>query len=78
MVSVLAAPEVIGGERDLFVNLTSAFGDIELGANKLSVPNQFSFDSGGNGAGIRRVTWDGFDGDATNVNDTGFLPPIKI
>ena len=72
--SVTTAPEVIGGERDLFVNLTSAFGDIELGANKASVPNLFSFDSGGNGSGIRRVTWDGFDGDAASVNDTGFLP----
>ncbi len=61
--------EAIGGERDLFVNLTSATGEIRLGVNSLS-PNVLSFDALSNGNGVRRISWDGFDGDATSINDT--------
>lgn len=69
----VAAPEVIGGERDMFVNLTSSTGAIQLSANDvaLGLPGLLLFDSAGNGNGERRITWDGIDNDATSVDDTG-------
>ncbi|MCR9296740.1 MAG: DUF11 domain-containing protein, partial [bacterium] len=71
--SSIPAPEVIGGERDMYVNLTSATGAVQLSANDLDLglPGLLLFDSAGNGGGERRITWDGFDGDATSVDDTG-------
>ena len=68
--SALAAPESEGGERDLFVNLTSATGSISLRANDLA-PGLLAFDSASGGSGTRIVTWDGADGDATTVADGG-------
>lgn len=69
----VSAPEVIGGERDMFVNLTSNTGSIQLSANDiaLGLPGLLLFDSAGNGNGQRRITWDGFDADALSVNDIG-------
>ncbi len=61
--------EAIGGERDLFVNLTSAGGEVRLGVNSLAA-NVLSFDAISNGNGVRRVSWDGADGSATQINDT--------
>jgi uncharacterized repeat protein (TIGR01451 family) len=61
--------EAIGGERDLFVNLTSVGGEVRLGVNSLAA-NVLSFDAISNGNGVRRVSWDGPDGDATQINDT--------
>lgn len=69
-VSALPAAEAQGGERDLFVNLTSAMGSISLRANDLA-PGLLAFDSASGGSGERRVTWDGADGDADVVDDTG-------
>ncbi|MDF1841148.1 MAG: DUF11 domain-containing protein [Rubripirellula sp.] len=71
--SSVAAPEVIGGERDIYVNLTSDTGVITMNANDttLGLGGLLSFGSGGNGAGERRVSWDGIDGDAANIQDTG-------
>lgn len=71
--SSFSAPEVIGGERDIYVNLTSDTGSISLNANQTSIGlgGLLSFGSQGNGAGERRVSWDGIDGDAANILDTG-------
>ncbi len=65
------APEAIGGERDLFVNKTSENGSVQLSVNSALLPNQLSFDSISTGAGQRRITWDGEDGNALVVDDTG-------
>ena len=69
----VSAPEVIGGERDLFVNLTSSTGSIQLSVNDttLGLPGLLVFGSSGQGDGQRRVSWDGFDNDATVIDDRG-------
>ncbi|WP_413432987.1 DUF11 domain-containing protein [Crateriforma spongiae] len=69
--SSVAAPEAIGGERDLFVNKTSVNGAVQLEVDNPLLPNLLTFDSLATGDGERRVTWDGPDGDATTVDDTG-------
>ncbi|QDT07547.1 hypothetical protein K227x_59750 [Rubripirellula lacrimiformis] len=62
--------QVIGGERDLIVNKTSADGSVELSVNDPLLPNQLIFNSPATGLGTRRVTWDGVDG-AIAIDDTG-------
>ena len=69
--SSLPAPEAIGGERDLFVNKTSENGAVQLSVDNPLLPNLLIFDSVATGNGDRRVTWDGPDGDAILVDDTG-------
>ncbi|TWT83493.1 Translocon-associated protein beta (TRAPB) [Planctomycetes bacterium CA13] len=69
--SSVAAPEVIGGERDLFVNKTSINGSVQLSVDNPLLPDLLTFDSILSGNGQRRVTWDGPDGDAIVVDDTG-------
>ncbi|MDB4694902.1 hypothetical protein OAF47_00375 [bacterium] len=73
VVSSMQAPEVIGGERDLFVNLTSNTGAIQLSVNDttLGLPGLLVFGSTGQGDGERRVSWDGLDGNAAVIDDTG-------
>ncbi len=69
--SSIAAPEAIGGERDLYVNKTSVNGAVNLSVDDPLLPNLLIFDSAATGNGDRRVTWDGPDGDAIVVDDTG-------
>ena len=68
--SALAASEAIGGERDLFVNLTSASGSIELNVDT-STANVLEFIASTTGTGARIITYDGADGDATTIAGTG-------
>ena len=68
--SFQAAPEAIGGERDLIVNRTSVNGEVSLNVNNPVLPNVLAFDSNSTGEGTQRVTYDGFDGSAA-VNDAG-------
>ncbi|TWU38935.1 hypothetical protein Q31b_40130 [Novipirellula aureliae] len=68
---VTAAGETIGGERDLFVNKTSVNGSVQLSVDNPLLPDRLTFDSDLNGDGERRVSWDGLDGDATVIDDTG-------
>lgn len=68
---VAAATEAIGGERDLSVSLTSATGALTLSANDPLTPGVLTFNTTGAGTGARVVTWDGTDGSATSVSDTG-------
>ena len=69
--SSVPAPDAIGNERDLLVNKTSTNGAVQLSVDDPLLPNQLTFDSIATGAGDRRITWDGIDGDATTVDDTG-------
>ena len=69
--SVAAAPEAIGGERDLRVNLTSATGALLLSANDPLAPGVLTFSTTGAATGERVITWDGTDGTAATVLDTG-------
>ena len=67
--SSVAAPEAIGGERDLFVQLTSPAGRLETVVNETTI-GQIDFGSLGSSTGVRRVVWDGPDG-SSNLNPTG-------
>ncbi len=71
VISSIAAAQVIGGERDLFVNKTSATGSIQLSVNDPLLPDLLSFDSAQLGDGQRRISWDGTDGTALTIDDTG-------
>ncbi|MCA9155043.1 MAG: DUF11 domain-containing protein, partial [Planctomycetales bacterium] len=68
--SSVAAPEAIGGERDLFVELTSATGSISIDVNGL-IANMLDSQASSSAVGNRNVTWDGVDNDATALNATG-------
>ncbi len=68
--STLETDDAIGGERDLFVNKTSANGEVQLSANSLQ-PDRLSFDSISGGNGERRISWDGIDRNASVIDDTG-------
>ncbi len=65
----MTAPESIGGERDLYANLTSASGMISLNANAFN-QRLLEFSSTALGRGQRIVTWDGIDG-SSNLNANG-------
>ena len=68
--SFQAAPEAIGGERDLIVNKTSVNGAVQINVDSPLLPNLLTFDSISTGNGDRRVVWDGVDG-AAAINDNG-------
>lgn len=63
------APEAIGGERDLYVELTSPAGRIETVVNETTV-GQIDFGSLGSSTGVRRVVWDGVD-NSPSLNAVG-------
>jgi len=65
------APEAIGGERDLRVNKNTATGSIALSANGPLAPGVLAFDTASSGGGERAVVWDGPDGNAIQLDDTG-------
>jgi uncharacterized repeat protein (TIGR01451 family) len=61
---------VIGLERDLLLELTSATGGLSLNANAFNL-ELLEFNSSTTAAGIATVVWDGTDGDALTVDPTG-------
>ena len=73
-----AAPEAIGGERDLFVNKTSVNGSIALTVNSPLLQNTLTFDSNQTGDGERRVIWDGPDANPLLVDDTGLSLDLSL
>ena len=58
--SPLMIREAVGGQRDLFVQLTSSYGALGLDAN-VSIPGVLDFSAGSASNGVRRVVWDGAD-----------------
>lgn len=66
----VAAGEALGGQRDLFVELTSGTGSVELEVNLLDLDLlTFSNKLGAVGRGL--VTWDGADDDADQLDPVG-------
>ena len=63
-----AAPEAIGGERDIFVDATA--GTVSVSANGSPKPGELVFDVGAGANGKRIVSYDGVDG-SPNVSGTG-------
>lgn len=68
--SALAVSEALGGERDLFVELTSGSGELALVSDAFG-SNLLEFMSSSTGQGTRRATWDGPDMDATTLDEVG-------
>ena len=66
--SALAAPEAVGGERDIFVDATA--GTVSIAANGTPKPGELVFDVGAGANGKRIVSYDGIDG-SSNINATG-------
>ena len=64
-----AAPEAIGGERDMFVNATG--GTISMQADTPSTTNYLAFDVGAGANGTRILTYDGIDNDAQVLATNG-------
>ena len=68
--SSAAAPEALGGERDLFVELTGGTGRIELLANAFA-PGMLIFAADPSAVGRRVVSWDGADGNGASLSPAG-------
>ena len=59
--------EVIGGERDLAVELSEGAGEVQLRVNPFGLEANLLFDSAGGTRGLRQVTWDGRDADGDTL-----------
>lgn len=59
--------EVIGRERDLFVELLSGIGEVSLSVNPFGLEDLLEFRNGPATLGGRVVTWDGIDGDSQQL-----------
>ncbi len=68
--SAIAAPEAIGGERDFFLQLSSATGMLTLDSNGVT-PGVLEFNASAVASGRRMVSWDGIDGNGAVLNATG-------
>ncbi|MBM4001093.1 MAG: DUF11 domain-containing protein [Planctomycetes bacterium] len=64
------APESVGGERDLYVELTSASGTLTLDVNGITT-SILEFQASATATGTRLVTWDGADSNATTLDPIG-------
>ncbi|MCH7751269.1 MAG: DUF11 domain-containing protein [Planctomycetes bacterium] len=69
-VASLLDPAVLGGERDLFVELTNSTNPISSVA-LASSGGKLYFASGSDVTGVAKVVWDGVDGNGQLVNPTG-------
>ena len=68
--STIAAPEAIGGERDLFVQLTSTATAISIDV-AAATQQLLEFSASATATGRRVVTWDGPDSDPLTLDPTG-------
>jgi uncharacterized repeat protein (TIGR01451 family) len=68
--STLNDPDVMGGERDMFVELTEG-SDIWSSVSLISAQGYMRLASGSLVSGNAKIVWDGQDGSATSVNPTG-------
>ena len=69
--STLVAGDMIGGERDFYVNKTSGALFDRLRLNSRSDFEQLVLTSDPGVQGVARITWDGVDGSAVSLNHTG-------
>ena len=65
-----STPDAIGGHRNLYVQLTTAGGAIDLGANS-DWPGLLDFGANAASNGIFWVDWDGNNSNAAVLNPTG-------
>jgi uncharacterized repeat protein (TIGR01451 family) len=68
--SSLLDPNVVGGERDMFVELTDG-DDLFSSVSLITAGGYLRLASGSMVTGNAKIVWDGQDGDATTVNPTG-------
>lgn len=68
--SAQLAAEALGGERDLFLQLTSGVGTADLSVNA-GATNLLEFASSATGVADYTVSWDGIDSDATTLDPVG-------
>lgn len=68
--SSIVAPEAIGGNREMYAQLTSQFGSVSLSANAFN-QHLLEYNSTATGAGQRIITWDGPTGTPGVLNPTG-------
>jgi uncharacterized repeat protein (TIGR01451 family) len=66
--SSIAAPEALGGHRDLLTQLTSGVGEVNLEVNAFD-QHLLEYNSTATGIGTRVVSWDG--GNGATFNPTG-------
>ena len=66
----VVAPEAIGGHRDMYVQLTTPQGEINLESNAFN-QHLLEYNSSATGSGTRLVTWDGVNNTPNTVNATG-------
>jgi uncharacterized repeat protein (TIGR01451 family) len=69
-VAATVVGEALGGERDLFVSVTSGAGMVQLDADAFN-QNVLEFMASATANGERRITWDGVDGDGATLDPTG-------
>lgn len=65
------APEALGGERDLFVMLTSGTGAVQLRVLAFGTNPVLQFDNSAGVVGERTATWDGNDNDGDDLDPDG-------
>lgn len=65
------APEALGGERDLFVMLTSGTGSVQLRVLAFGTNPVLQFDNSAGVVGERTATWDGNDNDGDDLDPDG-------
>lgn len=63
----LGGTEVIGGERDLAVELQAGTSEVQLRVNPFGLSDVLIFDSSAGTTGLREVTWDGVDNDGDTL-----------
>jgi uncharacterized repeat protein (TIGR01451 family) len=68
--SSMATPDAIGGHRNLYVQLTTTGGAVDLGADS-DWPGMLDFGSDAASNGVFWVNWDGSNSNAAVLNPTG-------
>ncbi|MDG2382715.1 MAG: SdrD B-like domain-containing protein [Pirellulaceae bacterium] len=63
--------EVIGAERDMYVNMTAGIGEVQLRVNPFGMNPVLQYDSTSGVEGSSIVTWDGTDNDSNPTPSMG-------
>lgn len=67
----IAAAEALGGERDIYLERTSANSGSVSADVDTSLPGALTYSSGSSTTGNAIIVWDGSDSDATSLDATG-------